>query len=118
LFLADAFVMGRRTEDWLVIRGIYFGVAPRRDAFLKPARPCVNLVGQPRCPGHKTNSAPFMALPPPPQSSLLACSVFVGGDGQTADELAKMKDQMVAVEQASNAKKCGIQFQGPPPPGT
>jgi hypothetical protein len=37
---------------------------------------------------------------------------FVGGDKQTAAELAQMKGQMVAVEQASNAKKCGIQFQG------
>jgi hypothetical protein len=37
---------------------------------------------------------------------------FVGGDKQTAAEL------LVAVEQASIAKKCGIQFQGPRPPGT
>jgi hypothetical protein len=43
---------------------------------------------------------------------------FVGGDKQTAAELGLMKGQMVAVEQASNAKKCGIQFQGPRPPGT
>jgi hypothetical protein len=43
---------------------------------------------------------------------------FVGGDKQTAAELAQMKGQMVAVERASNAKKCGIQFQGPQPPGT
>lgn len=43
---------------------------------------------------------------------------FVGGDKQTAAELSNMKGQMVAVEQASNAKKCGIQFQGPRPPGT
>lgn len=43
---------------------------------------------------------------------------FVGGDKQTAAELANMKGQMVAIEQASNAKKCGIQFQGPRPPGT
>jgi hypothetical protein len=43
---------------------------------------------------------------------------FVGGDKQTAAELAQMKGQMVAVEQASIAKKCGIQFQGPRPPGT
>jgi len=43
---------------------------------------------------------------------------LVGGDKQTAAELAQMKGQMVAVEQASNAKKCGIQFQGPRPPGT
>jgi hypothetical protein len=43
---------------------------------------------------------------------------FVSGDKQTAAELAQMKGQMVAVGQASNAKKCGIQFQGPRPPGT
>jgi hypothetical protein len=29
-----------------------------------------------------------------------------------------MKGQMVAIEQAVNAKKCGIQFQGQRPPGT
>jgi hypothetical protein len=43
---------------------------------------------------------------------------FVGGDKQTAAELSTMKGQMVAIEQASNLKKCGIQFQGPRPPGT
>jgi hypothetical protein len=43
---------------------------------------------------------------------------FVGGDKQTAAELDQMKGQMVAVEQASIAKKCGIQFPGPRPPGT
>jgi polygalacturonase len=43
---------------------------------------------------------------------------FVGGDKQAAAELAQMKGQMVAVEQASIAKKCGIQFQGQRPPGT
>src|SRR3981189_1788657 len=40
---------------------------------------------------------------------------FVGGDKQTAAELGQMKGQMVAIEQASIAKKCGIQFQRPPP---
>ena len=40
---------------------------------------------------------------------------FVGGDKQTASELAQMKGQMVAIEQASIAKKCNIQFQGKPP---
>ena len=40
---------------------------------------------------------------------------FVGGDKQNAAELANMKGQMVAVEQASIAKKCNIQFQGKPP---
>jgi hypothetical protein len=43
---------------------------------------------------------------------------FVGGDKQAAGELAQMKGQMVAVEQASIAKKCDIQFQGQRPPGT
>jgi hypothetical protein len=43
---------------------------------------------------------------------------FVGGDKQTAAELAQMKGQMVAIEQASIQKKCGIQFQGQRPPGT
>ena len=43
---------------------------------------------------------------------------FVGGDKQTAAELAQMKGQMVAIEQEANMKKCGIQFQGPRPPGT
>jgi hypothetical protein len=43
---------------------------------------------------------------------------FVGGDKQTAAELGQMKGQMVAIEQAANAKKCGIQFQGQRPPGT
>jgi polygalacturonase len=42
---------------------------------------------------------------------------FVGGDKQNAAELAQMKGQMVAVEQASIAKKCNIQFQGKPPEG-
>ena len=39
---------------------------------------------------------------------------FVGGDKQTAAELAQMKGQMVAIEQASIQKKCNIQFQKPP----
>jgi hypothetical protein len=39
---------------------------------------------------------------------------FVGGDKQTAAELSQMKGQMVAVEQASIAKKCNIQSQGKP----
>jgi hypothetical protein len=40
---------------------------------------------------------------------------FVGGNGQTAAELAQLKGQMVAIEQASIRKKCAIQFQGKPP---
>ncbi|MGN6284770.1 MAG: hypothetical protein ACTHM2_06450 [Afipia sp.] len=41
---------------------------------------------------------------------------LVGGDKQTAAELAQMKGQMNAIEQASIAKKCGIQFQHAAPP--
>src|SRR6516225_3986304 len=37
---------------------------------------------------------------------------LVQGDKQNAAELAQMKGQMVAIEQASIAKKCNIQFQG------
>jgi hypothetical protein len=40
---------------------------------------------------------------------------LVSGDKQTAAELSQMKGQMIAVEQASIAKKCNIQFQGKPP---
>lgn len=40
---------------------------------------------------------------------------LVGGDKQTAAELANLKGQMVAIEQASIQKKCGIQFQRPTP---
>jgi hypothetical protein len=42
---------------------------------------------------------------------------FVGGDGQAAAELARLKGQMEALEQASVMKNCGIQFQRAPPPG-
>jgi hypothetical protein len=42
---------------------------------------------------------------------------LVGGDKQTAAELAQMKGQLVAIEQASIAKKCNIQFQGKPEAG-
>lgn len=40
---------------------------------------------------------------------------LVGGDKQNAAELSQMKGQMIAVEQASIAKKCNIQFQDRPP---
>lgn len=40
---------------------------------------------------------------------------LVGGDGQVAAQLAQLKGQMNAVEQASIQKKCGIQFQQAPP---
>jgi hypothetical protein len=36
---------------------------------------------------------------------------LVGGDGPTAAELAQLKGQMVAIEQASVQKNCGIRFQ-------
>jgi hypothetical protein len=36
---------------------------------------------------------------------------FVSGDGQTAAELAHLKGQMAAIEQATIQKKCNIQFQ-------
>jgi hypothetical protein len=39
---------------------------------------------------------------------------LVGGDKQNAAELGLMKGQMVAIEQQSVQKKCGIQFQKPP----
>jgi hypothetical protein len=43
---------------------------------------------------------------------------LVGGDGPMAAELAQLKGQMVAIEQASIQRKCGIQFQREPlPPG-
>ena len=40
---------------------------------------------------------------------------LVSGDKQTAAELAQIKGQMVAVEQASIAKNCNIKFQNRPP---
>lgn len=43
---------------------------------------------------------------------------FVNGDGPTAAELSQLKGQMIAVEQASNAKRCNIQFQGQRPPAS
>jgi hypothetical protein len=39
---------------------------------------------------------------------------LVGCDKQTDSELAQMRGQMVAIEQASITKKCNIQFQGKP----
>jgi hypothetical protein len=39
---------------------------------------------------------------------------LVGGDKQTAAERGLTKGQMVAIEQASVQKNCGIQFQRPP----
>ena len=39
---------------------------------------------------------------------------FIGGDKQTAAELARLKDEMDAIEQTSIRKNCGIQFQRAP----
>jgi hypothetical protein len=41
---------------------------------------------------------------------------FVGGDKQTAAELARLKGEMDAIEQVSIRKQCGIQFRSAPPP--
>jgi hypothetical protein len=41
---------------------------------------------------------------------------FIGGDKQTAAELANLKGQMDAIQQVSIQKQCGIQFQTAPPP--
>lgn len=40
---------------------------------------------------------------------------LVGGDSQVTAQLAQMKGQMGAIEQASIQKRCGIQFQQAPP---
>jgi hypothetical protein len=44
---------------------------------------------------------------------------LIGGDKANAAQLAQLKGQMSAIEQASIQKKCGIEFRtGPPmPPG-
>src|SRR6478672_13460523 len=39
---------------------------------------------------------------------------LVGGDGQVAAQLAQLKGQLSAIEQASIQKRCGIQFQRAP----
>lgn len=41
---------------------------------------------------------------------------FVGGDKQTAAQVAQLKGQMDAIQQESIRKNCGIQFQTAPPP--
>lgn len=38
---------------------------------------------------------------------------LIGGDKQTAAELARLKGEMEAIEQTSIRKRCGIQFQRP-----
>jgi hypothetical protein len=39
---------------------------------------------------------------------------FIGGDKQNAAELARLKGEMEAIEQASIRKNCGIQFRHTP----
>ena len=43
---------------------------------------------------------------------------FVKGDGQNAAELARLKGEFEAIEQASIQKNCGLRFQRPAPPET
>ena len=43
---------------------------------------------------------------------------LIGGDKQTAAQLAQLKGEMDAIQQASIQKQCGIQFQTAPPPKT
>ena len=43
---------------------------------------------------------------------------FVKGDGQNAAELARLKGEFEAIEQASIQKSCGLRFQRAPPPET
>ena len=38
---------------------------------------------------------------------------FVKGDGQNATELARLKGEFEAIQQASFQKNCGIRFQRP-----
>jgi hypothetical protein len=45
----------------------------------------------------------------------LAGTIRLSGDGNTAAELARLKGQMQALEQASVQKNCGIQFRQAPP---
>jgi hypothetical protein len=43
---------------------------------------------------------------------------LIGGDKQNAAQLAQLKGQMDAIEQASIQKRCGIQFRPAAPPAT
>jgi hypothetical protein len=44
--------------------------------------------------------------------------LFTHGDGATAAELARLKGEADAIEQASIQKKCGIEFRRAPPKGS
>lgn len=41
---------------------------------------------------------------------------FIKGDKATAAEVARLKGEMIAIEQASNTKRCGIVFNKAPAP--
>ena len=43
---------------------------------------------------------------------------FIGGDKTNAAQLAQLKGQMDAIQQASIQKNCGIQFRPAPPPAS
>ena len=43
---------------------------------------------------------------------------FIKGDGTTAAEVARLKGEMDAIEQASVKRKCGIEFKKSPAPDT
>jgi hypothetical protein len=43
---------------------------------------------------------------------------LIQGDKQNAAQLAQLKGQMDAIEQASIQKNCGIQFRAAPPPAS
>jgi hypothetical protein len=43
---------------------------------------------------------------------------FIGGDKTNAAQLAQLKGQMDAIQQASTQKQCGIQFRPTQPPGS
>ena len=42
----------------------------------------------------------------------VAAAFLIKGDGQSAAEVARLKGEMQAIEQANVAKKCGITFRG------
>jgi hypothetical protein len=44
--------------------------------------------------------------------------LFTKGNDETTAELARLKGQMDAIEQASIQKRCGISFQHAPPPAS
>jgi len=43
---------------------------------------------------------------------------FIKGDAASAQEVAQLKGDMDAIEQANIQKKCGLQFQRPMAPAT